>query len=156
MMRRVTMLLALVALLGVQGSAREKDEQPAPQFKYIGGTEEISEGCEGNLEINPEAVTFRCLGGVVDVPYSAITLMQYRSDISRKVRKMKLKWKTQPDLPSPILKAKNNSLFTVVYQANGATRAMVLRVAPRTMRPYLAELDLRSEKRVEVQTYNED
>ena len=150
------MVLALGALLGLCGGALGKEDQPAPQFKYVGGTENISEGCEGNLEISPEAMTFRCWGGVIDVPYSAIKLMEYRSNVSRKVRKMKLKWKTRPNVPITIIKPKDNKYFTVVYRTEGTTRAMVLRVPSRIMRPYLAELDLRSEKRVEVQSYEVD
>ena len=139
----------------VSGMALAKEEPLPPQFKYAGGTEKLSEGCEGNLELNPQAMAFKCLGSAIEVPYSAITLMQYRSSISRKVRRMKVKWKVRPNDVSPILGAKKNRFFTVVYRVEGKPRIMILRVQPKVMRPYLAELDLRSEKRVEVEGYEE-
>ncbi len=154
------MVLAMIAVVGAlsgfAAGARAKEEPLPPQFKYEGGTEDLPGSCEGNLEMNPEAMTFRCWGGVIEVPYSAITAMEYRSEVSKKIRKMKVKWKVQPDTVSPILKAKKNKFFTVVYRVEGSPRVMVLRVPPRSMRPYLAELDLRSDKRVNVESYEED
>jgi len=137
-------------------TARAKDEPLPPQFKYWGGTEDVSEGCEGNLEINPEALTFRCWGGKIDIPYSSISAMEYRSEVSKRVRKMKVKWKVRPAAVSTILRAKKNRFFTVVYRVDQTPRVMVLRVEPRAMRPYLAELDLRSDQRVDVESYEEN
>ena len=157
MIRRITWALGaswgLGALLLVAGMVHAKEEPLSPQFKYAGGTENLIEDCEGNLELSPEALTFRCRGSSVEIPYSSITLMQYRSDISKKVRKMRVKWKVRPAVISPILGGKKNRYFTVVFRVGGKPRVMVLRVEPEAMRPYLAELDLRVERRVEVQSY---
>ncbi len=103
--------------------------------------------------MSPEALAFRCRGSSVEIPYSSITLMQYRSDISKKVRKMKAEWKVRPTVISPIFGSKKNRFFAVVFRVDGKPRVLVLRVEPEAMRPYLAELDLRVEKRVEVQSY---
>jgi len=151
--RSLAWAMGLVFLL--IGAALAKEKPLPPQFKYAGGTENVYQGCEGNLELNPQAMIFKCLGGAIEVPYSAITLMQYRSDISRKVRRMKVKWKVRPDDVAPVLGAKKNRFFTVVYQIDGKPHIMVLRVQPQAMRPYLAELDLRVQQRVEVQGYEE-
>jgi hypothetical protein len=132
-----------------------QDSAPLP-FKYWGGTEDFPQGCEGNLEINPDVVTFRCWSGKVDIPYSAIQAMEYRSEVSRRVTKMKVKWKVRPQSPSAILKTKKNRFFSVVYSADQTPHVLVLRVEPRAMRPYLAELDLRSEKRVQVESYEDN
>lgn len=140
-------------LLAVTLSARE--EQPKPQFKYAAGTESLSQGCEGNLEIGTEGLTFKCVGGSVSAPYASISLMQYRSDVSRKVRKMKVKWTVRPDYVTPLLGGRRNRFFTVVFRTGGAIRVVILRVHPEAMRPYLAEIDLRAEKRVEVESYEE-
>jgi hypothetical protein len=152
----VIMAMAAACALLAPAGARAKDEPLPPQFKYWGGTEDLAEGCEGNLEINPDVVTFRCWGGKIDVPYAAIQAMEYRSEVSSRVRKMKVKWKVRPASVNAILKAKKNRFFTVVYTVDQAPHVMVLRVEPRAMRPYLAELDLRSEKRVEVESYEDD
>jgi hypothetical protein len=126
-----------------------------PQFKYTAGTEGISEGCEGNLELTSSGLTFRCPTGSVTAPFDSITLMQYRNDVSRKVRKMKLQWRIRPNIVAPLLGGKHNRYFTVVFKDDTTTHAMVLHVEPRAMRPYLAEIDLKSTRRVEVQGYED-
>ena len=154
--RSLVVCLVVGAMFAPFGFARAKEEQLPPQFKYAGGTESLSEGCDGNLEMNPEAMTFRCWEGKIDIPYSAISSMEYRSEVSKRIRKMKVKWKVRPLAPSAILKTKKNRYFTVVYRTGQTPHVMVLRVEPRAMRPYLAELDLRSDKRVEVESYEEN
>ena len=82
--------------------------------------------------------------------------MQYRSDVTKKVRKMKVRWKVDPPsgniiLPTP----KRNRFFTVIYRLERAPHVMVLEVDPLAMRPYLAELELRTDKRVEVQSWEQ-
>ena len=151
----LSFVLILGAFLIFPALGRSKEEGPSPQFTYKGGTEDLSRGCDGNLEINPLNLTFRCETGLIEIPYSAITSMQYRSDISKKVRKMKVNWKVDP--PSKILPlpTKKNRFFTVIYRLSGSSRVMVLEVEPSAMRPYLAELDLRTDKRVEVQSWEE-
>lgn len=144
-----------VAALLLAGTLSAREEQPKPQFKYAAGTESLSQGCEGNLEIGTEGLTFKCVGGSVSAPYASISLMQYRSDVSRKVRKMKVKWTVRPDYVTPIFGGRRNRFFTVVFRTEAATRIVILRVHPEAMRPYLAEIDLRAEKRVEVESYEE-
>ncbi len=136
--------------------ARAKDEPSPPPFKYAAGTENLPEGCVGNLEVNPEVLTFLCSGGKVEIPYSSISEMEYRSETSAHIRKMKLKWKTSPSVDPSILKPKKNRFFTVVYRTDQTPHVLVLRVEPQAMRPYLAELELRSDKRVDVQSYDEN
>ena len=75
-------------------SARERAAKPA--FRYIGGTMAMPDHCEGNLELGTEAMTFECTNASVRIPYSAIRFMQYRTNISRKVRRMKPQWKVSP------------------------------------------------------------
>ena len=143
----------VAAALLVAGTLAAREEPPRPQFKYAAGTESLSQGCAGNLEVNSEGLTFKCDGGSVSAPYSSINLMQYRSDVSSKVRKMKVQWTVRPDYVPPIFGNKRNRFFTVVFRSEGATRVLILRVHPEAMRPYLAEIDLKAEKRVEVESY---
>jgi hypothetical protein len=145
----------LTMLVLTAGAAVAREETPKPQFKYAAGTESLSDGCEGNLELSSEGLTFKCLEGEVTAPYSSISLMQYRSDISRKVRHLKVHWKVRPDYQWPIFSGKTNRFFSVVYHLKGATHVLILRVPPQAMRPYLAEIELRAEKRVEVESYED-
>ncbi len=145
----------LAAMLMLTAAAQGREEPREPQFKYAAGTENLVQGCEGNLELGLTDMTFRCVGTSVTVPYSSITLMQYRNDVSKKVRKLKLKWKVAPSYVVPFWGAKRNRFFTVVFKEDGKLHAMVLRVAPQAMRPYLAEIDLKACTRVEVQSYED-
>jgi len=145
----------LAALVTATAAATGREEAPTPQFKYAGGTENLSDGCEGNLELNSEGLTFKCLGGEVTAPFSSISLMQYRSDVSRKVRRLKVRWKVRPDDETPLFGGKRNRFFSVVFRLDGATHVLILKVPPRAMRPYLAEIDLKAEKRVEVESYED-
>ncbi len=150
------MILAIAALLAASltpGRERERRTPSGPQFRYVGGTEKLAPRCEGNLELGPTALTFRCPEGSITIPYDSISRMQYRPDVSKKIWKMKLKWKMRPDVDSPIVSSKHNRYFTVLYGAQGATQAMVLDVLPEAMRPYLAEIDLKAGKRVEVKSF---
>jgi hypothetical protein len=144
------MLLAIV--LPACSAADGKEKKPEQeQFKYVGGTELIQEGCRGNLELTSSALTFRCSGASISASYSSISLMQYRSNISRQVMKMKIAWKVRPAAKH----GKRNRYFTVLYNDGGSARAIVLDVTPAVMQPYLAEIDLKAGKRVEVQTHEE-
>ncbi len=129
----------------------QRDKVPGRQFKYTGGTESVHENCEGNLELSSTTLTFECESGSVAVPYSSISLMQYRPDVSRQVWKMKLKWKLKP----PNGGGKQNRYFAVVYKDEDQPHALVLEVRPRVMRPYLAEIDLKTGKRVEVKSFED-
>ena len=86
------------------------------------------------------------------MPFSTITLMEFRPDVSRRVRKLKLKWTTYPNT---LIAGKQNRYFTIVCKKQGVTQVVVLRVDPRSMRPYLAEIELKSGKRVEVMPYED-
>ena len=142
-----------VAALLLAGTLSAREEQPKPQFKYAAGTESLPQGCEGNLEIGSEGLTFKCVGGSVSASYASISLMQYRPDVSRIVRRMKVKWTARPDYVAPIFGGRRNRFFTVVFRTGDATHVVILRVQPEAMRPYLAEIDLRAQRRVEVESY---
>lgn len=144
---RLAGLLTFALILGgVPAAAREKGK--TPQFKYVGGTENFPKSCAGTLELGSSALTFRCEPGSLAIPYSAITIMQYRPDVSDRVRKMKLKWKVRP----PSGGGSRNRYFALLYDQDHITHAIVFEVLPEAMRPYLAELDLKSGKRVEVRS----
>ena len=151
---KIGVVLLLLLLLSM-GRLAAREEPPRSHFKYAGGTEKLSEGCEGNLELGPDDLIFKCQKDTISISYSAITLMQYRSDISRKIYRMKVKWAVRPAGPMLIISPKQNRFFSVVYRVQGTPHIMILRVRPEAMRPYLAELDLRAEKRVEVESYEE-
>jgi hypothetical protein len=121
-------------------------------FQYAGGTEKIEIDCPGKLEVTLEGLIFRCPGGAVEMPFPTITLMQFRPDVSPRVRKLKLKWTTYPNI---LIAGKQNRFFTVVCKKQGVTHVVVLRVDPLSMRPYLAEIELKSGKRVEVMPYED-
>ncbi|HEV2348830.1 MAG TPA: hypothetical protein VG028_03185 [Terriglobia bacterium] len=143
-------LLVMLVLLGAGSFAHAGKKHGATPFKYDGGTEKIPKSCEGFVEVGTSALTFKYTDGSVSVPYSSIKLMQYRPDISRKIRKMKIKWEVTPDTVLPIVGGHRNKYFAIVYEEQGVTRAIVLDVPPQTMRPYLAEIDVKAGKRVEV------
>jgi hypothetical protein len=121
-------------------------------FQYAGGTEKIEIDCAGKLEVTLESLVFKCPGGSVVMPFSTIALMQFRPDVSRRVRKLKLKWTTYPNI---LIAGKQNRYFTIVCKKQGVTQVVVLRVDPLSMRPYLAEIELKSGKRVEVMPYED-
>jgi hypothetical protein len=78
--------------------------------------------------------------------------MQFRPDVSPRVRKLKLKWTTYPSI---LIAGKQNRFFTVVCKKQGVIHVVVLRVDSLAMRPYLAEIELKSGKRVEVMPYED-
>lgn len=143
----------ILAVLTAAATAVGREEPFTPPFRYAGGTERISADCRGNLELAATGFTFTCPGGSISVPFSSISHMEYRRDLSKKVRKLKIKWRLRPTYVSPIFGGKKNRFLTLVFNQDGATRVIVLRVEPGDMRPYLAEIDLKTGKRVEVQGY---
>jgi hypothetical protein len=156
--RRTAVVAALLFfLLNVTalGSARRHGDKGEPpektQFKYAGGTEDLPQGCTGGLELASEGLTFKCHQYVVAVPYASIDLMQYRPDVSKEIRKLNLKWKVTP----PGGRGNRNRYFTVKYAEGGATHVVVFKVLPEVMRPYLAAIDLKAGKRVEVKGYED-
>lgn len=143
----------LVAWLALAGSAqaRRKPQEAQPPFEYAGGTEGVPPSCAGNLEVSSQSLIFKCPQATVTMPFASISLMEYRSDVSWRVRKLKPEWKAYP----PKQGGKTNRYFTVVYSRPAATHVVILQVAPQAMRPYLAEIELKSGKRVEVMGYEE-
>jgi hypothetical protein len=145
------LVCGLVALLSLASSAYGRQEAELPPFQYAGGTQKISQDCAGNLQLTNEALIFKCPAASIRIPFASIILMEYRADISQRVRKLDLNWKVQPIAKAP----KRYRYFTVVYKEPDATQVVVLMVAPRSMRPYLAEIELKSGKRVEVMGYED-
>jgi hypothetical protein len=146
--RSLALAIMLLALGIVAASGKKRKET---QFVYNGGTEQIEKGCEGNLELSSAALTFRCASGSISAPYTSISLMQYRADISERVLKMNLVWKVKPTLKH----SRQNKYLTILYKEGGSTRAVIFNVTPDVLQPYLAEIDLKSGKRVEVQGHEE-
>jgi len=158
MPHRMTQRLAipinlLVALLLLTGSSYGKHQKVVePPFQYLAGTENIDRVCSGKLEVLKEGFTFNCAAGTFSLPYSAITLMQYRPDVSAEVLAMKIPWKMKPQ----ISRVRQNQFFTVVCNVQGKLRAVILRVSEDDMRPYFAEIELQSGKSVqEYRSYGE-
>jgi len=141
-------ILVLTALPLAGGVVRGR-EPKEPVFKYAGGTEDIASDCHGRVQLSAEALSFRCAQRTVEVPYATIVLMQYRPDVAPKVRGMNLNWKVNP----PHGGAKKNRYFSLIYNQNASPHVIVLEAPPDIMRPYLAEIDLKSGKRVEVRGY---
>jgi hypothetical protein len=143
--RRTLRIWPLILAILIPPSAAWGNEQGRDAvFQYAGGTEKIEIDCAGKLEVTLEGLIFRCPGGSLDMPFSTITLMQFRPDISPRVRKLKLKWTTYPTILIP---GKHNRFFTIVCKKGGVTHVVVLRVDSLSMRPYLAEIELKSGKR---------
>jgi hypothetical protein len=150
---RTRIILPLLVALLIPASAAFATEQGKEAvFQYAGGTEKIEIDCAGKLEVTTEGLIFKCPGAMVDMPFSTISLMQFRPDISPQVRNLKLKWKTYPSI---LIAGKQNRFFTVVCKKQGVTHVMVLRVDSVSMRPYLAEIELKSGRRVEVMPYED-
>jgi len=139
----ISLLMALLLLISLSYGKRKKVEEPP--FQYQAGTENIAKGCAGKLEVLKEGFTFKCPSGSFSLPFSGITLMQYRPDISADVLAMKIPWKITPQ----IARVRENKYFTIVCNEQGKLRAVVLRVDKDDMRPYFAEIELQSGKSVQ-------
>ena len=135
-----------------RGATTGTEQAKEAIFQYAGGTEKIEIDCAGKLEVTMEGLNFKCPAGSVEMPFSTITLMQFRPDVSPSVRKLKLKWTTYPNI---LIAGRHNRYFTVVCKKQGVTHVMVLRVDALSMRPYLAEIELKSGKRVEVMPFED-
>jgi len=139
----INLLVGLLLLISPAYGRHRKIE--APPFQYEGGTEDIEKGCAGKLEVLKEGFTFRCPSGSISLPFSGVTLMQYRPDVSAEVLGMKIPWKLKPQ----VQKLRENKYFAIVSNEQGKLRAMVLRVNEDDMRPYFAEIELQSGKSVQ-------
>ena len=146
--RRIWPLAVMILMLACSAFGNEQTSDSV--FQFAGGTERIEIDCAGKLEVTLEGLVFKCPSGSVDMPFSMITLMQFRPDVSQRVRRLKLKWTTYP---SVLIPGKENRYFTIVYKKQGVTHVVVLKVDTLSMRPYLAEIELKSGKRVEVMPY---
>ena len=142
--------LAALCLLAARSAIGSEQEKPAA-FKYAGGTEDVVGGCSGLLQLGPQSMAFRCAQYAVNIPYDGIQLMQYRAGVSREVLRMKLKWKVRP----PYSAGSKNRYFTVVYRTSGIPHAIVLDIPSGGMLPYLAEIDLKVGRRVDVQQHED-
>lgn len=132
----------VLLLLAPSAEARKQNK---PLFEYVAGTESLAKGCEGKLEVTEAAMVFECSAGSITVPYKSVTQMEYRPKISKEIRKMQLNWAIRPTSS----RSKHQGYFTVLFSEKGQTRAMVLKVSPDTMRPYLAEIDLKTGMSIE-------
>lgn len=136
-MTKWAVLLAAVILLAPQAWARQRKEA---LFKYVAGTEFLPKGCKGQLEVTESHLVFLCEEKSVSISYNDITKMEFQPRVSKKIRKMKLAWTIKPTSD----KGKHEGFFTVLYRSGSQTRAIILRVRDDTMRPYMAEIDLRT------------
>src|SRR5579862_4889834 len=115
-------LIVALLLPIASGYGKQKKRADVPPFLYEAGTEKIEKGCGGKLEVLKEGFSFKCPGGTINLPYSAISLMQYRPDISAEVLAMKIPWNDAPQLA----RVRENKYFTVVCNDQGKLRAIVL------------------------------
>lgn len=136
---KAILFLNVIALLLFVPSAHARSRTRS-MFEYAAGTQSLPKGCEGKLEITQRAMVFDCSEGSITVPYTSITHMEYQERISKQIRKMALNWAVTPSSSHN----KHEGYFTVLYTEKGQTHAMILRVSPETMRPYLAEIDLKT------------
>ena len=144
-----------LVLLFLQGSAaRDSNEPEGPPFSYVAGTEDLPERCGGVLRLAPDNLVFACASHSINVPYAAISLMEYRPDISLKVVKMNVSWKVKGPVGKR-KKSKTNRYFTVVFEQAGAPHVVVLEVSPEAMMPYFAGIELKTGKRVELPGYED-
>jgi hypothetical protein len=143
-------ILTLPLLAGAVAYGRKEPE--GPPFAYAAGTEDVAEGCRGILALTSAELVFKCPEHPITIPYAAISLMEYRPDISAKILRMDLKWKVQLPVEHG-RKTKKNRYFSVVYEQAGSGHLVVLEVEPQAMVSYLAEIDLKAGKRVEVWGY---
>jgi hypothetical protein len=141
-------VLTALCLLAARSAA---GSEKVPQFKYAGGTEDVVEGCTGVLQLGGDLMAFQCAQYTVSIPYDSIQIMQYRAGVSREVRRMKPKWKVTP----PFSAGSKNRYFTVVYRRSGVSHVIVLDVPSGGMLPYLAEIDLKAGRRVDVQQHED-
>ena len=133
------LFLNLITLLLMFPSAQARSRSQSI-FEYVAGTESLPKGCKGKLEVTQTALVFESPEGSITVPYAGITRMEYGEKVSKQIRKMELSWAIKPSSS----RSKHEGYFTVLYSEKNQTHAMILKVSPDTMRPYLAEIDLRS------------
>jgi hypothetical protein len=154
MTKRIAISFGLLMALLLPASAGYGKHKKAaePPFEYLAGTENMERGCAGKLEVLKEGFSFSCPSGTFSLPFSGVTLMQFRPDVSAEVLALKIPWKIKPQLA----RVRENKYFTIVCNEQGRLRAVVLRVSEDSMRPYFAEIELQSGKSVqEYRSYGE-
>ncbi len=139
----IGLLMALLLMISSSYGKHKKVEEPP--FEYLAGTENVASGCAGKLEVLKDGFAFKCPSATFSLPFSGITLMQFRPDVSPEVMAMKIPWKIKPQLT----KLRENKYFTIVSNEQGKFRAVILRVSENDMRPYFAEIELQSGKGVQ-------
>lgn len=135
-------ILAALVLVVPQARARPRDQT---LFKYVAGTESLPKDCMGELEVTDSHLVFRCAQTSVSIAYDDITEMEFQPQVSKKIRKLKLGWTIKPTSS----RGKHKGFFTVLYHTGGQTRAIILQVRDETMRPYMAEIGLRTGRPIE-------
>lgn len=146
---------AILTLLLVGGAvAYGRKEPEGPPFAYAAGTEDLAEGCRGIVALTSAELVFKCPEHPITIPYAAISVMEYRPEVSAKILRMDLKWKVQLPVEHG-RKSKKNKYFSVVFEQAGARHLVVFEVEPEAMVSYLAEIELKTGKRVEVWGYED-
>jgi hypothetical protein len=135
-------VLAAVLLLAPAAWTRSNEQAV---FKYVAGTESMAKGCEGKLEVTESDLLFQCAEQLLTIPYGAITEMEFQPRVSKKIRKMKLAWTIKPSSSH----SKHQGFFSVLYSEKGKTHAIILQARNETMRPYMAEIDLKTGRPIE-------
>jgi hypothetical protein len=153
--RRITISIGMLIglfLLVCSAYGKHKDKDVDPPFQYIAGTEDIAKNCAGRLEVLKDRFTFSCPNTTLTLMFADVSLMQYRPDVSQQVMNMPVPWKIKPLLT----RVRENKYFTIVSNNQGKLRVVVLHVEENDMRPYFAEIELRSGKSVqEYRSYDE-
>lgn len=118
-------------------------------FMYMFGTEHIPQGCGGQLKVTETHLLYQCEQLSVTIPYHAITQMEFRPQVSKQIRKMKLAWVTKPTS----IRSKHAGFFSVLYSQKGRTHVIIMKVSEDTLRPYMAEIDLKTGRSIESGGY---
>lgn len=134
---RTAALLMTGLLLAAMAWGAAKDRS---LFKYVAGTAAMQKGCEGKLEVTNSALVFQCGQQSIAAPYKAITKMLFMPRVSKRIRKMKLDWTVKPSSSHN----RHQGFFMIFYSDKGRQQAIILRVRNDTMRPYMAEIDLKT------------
>lgn len=142
--------LILAGILVSQASLAAAQHDESSRFRYVGGTENVRYDCVGTLQIGEDALTFKCESSQVRIPYRDIETMQYRADVTRRIRRMKVRWTA---IPPEHTGGGKNIYFILVYRTAGLTHVLIFHIPEDQMRPYLAEIDLKVGRRVEVQSH---
>lgn len=139
----------IVAILALLFALPCSGEEKKGSFRYVGGTLGLRSTCEGALHVRDRSLEFFCQGSPISIPFSSIRFMEYRPKLSEKINKGGYGWVLKP----PSTRGKKESYFAVAFTEAETEQVAVFLVKPEVMRPYLAEIDLRSGKRVKMELY---